>query len=161
MELNSNSWHVKWFKWSCRALDNAWPSGGFREHRFTWRTDLCTYFRIIMMGTLAALYSGLAWFSMVAVFSILPIYLFGIIHMMIFYAVLAGVAVIGLGFIWLALEGFPSASQIVKDRVSHMVMVTKDGSPTVMALVAERIRAAKNRYCPTISFKREDRDNAQ
>ena len=156
MEINPASWHARWFSWACRSLDHAAPWGAHREYRFEHRTDLCTYFRTIGLGTLAAAYSVAGWLAFPLVLAVLPVYLFGI------WSTLAGVGIVlatllaaGL-LVWIITEGFPRAARQARAGITQAVMVARDGTPTAVGLVVERVRAAAGRYCPTITFRRSN-----
>lgn len=155
MELNRASWHASWFRWACRSLDQAWPRGACREYRYEWRTDLCTYFRTIGMGTLAAAYSLAAWAALVGVLTLWPIWLLGPLNYLFGLMMIAMIFLLAGGAVWVTTTGFPCVAARAREGFRHAAMVARDGTPTALALVVAQARAVKDRYCPTIRFRKD------
>ena len=53
MTLDESQWHVRWFRWNQRVLDRFAHRDEDHSYDRTYKgTDLCTYMRTIVLGTM-------------------------------------------------------------------------------------------------------------
>jgi hypothetical protein len=155
MNINIKTWYVYWFFWSCRVIDNfcgiRWRSRN-RENRYRDGTNLCQFFRTLLLG---ALFSSL-WFALYAwigfVVIVLPFILFHITSIGVFSVTVAGILAGVVGFIallWGIIIGGSVVFDYIMDRSEKLIDYPKIGFFT---LCFHYIASIKNKFCPTITF---------
>ena len=151
MRLDEKQWHVRWFRWNQRVLDRFTDNDAASRYVLTMRgTNLCTYMRTILLGSMVATVSA-AWWCGIAVLILLPFICFGLLG--VGSALLIAVLVIGLlvGLVWVVVSGIPRTAEAVARMATPA-----EGQPVgFIACAWQWIRAAKQRICPLITFSGE------
>lgn len=149
MKLGESQWHVKWFRWNCRVLDNFTNSEGGREYTLASAADLCTYMRTILLGTVVATFS-VAWWAGLVYAIALPFLVFGMFETAFaITSTIAGVALL-LGMVWVIGTVLPQTMMKLFAKRPH-----RDTNPGFISCVAQYMRATKQRFCPLITFTKD------
>jgi hypothetical protein len=157
MQINTDQWYAKWFLWSCRVLDQ-WRDGS-REMRALYRgTDLCRFFRTLLWGALVSAWSISVWAYMAFVVLVLPFKLFNITTVAMTIATALGV-LLALFLLLTVLIGTPEAVRWAKERIAERAerAIDADRQPGFMGICWAYVVGIKRRFCPTITFKENDR----
>lgn len=157
MEIDKRSWHGRWFTWACKSMDRAWPLYKNRDVLFAHHTDVCTYFRTMLMGTLLMMLSVVVQISLVCTFTLLPMWLWGVWPVLVFYGVMMGILTCMLVTLYVVTWLLPElAVKGVKSFRAHVWAPTSN--PSTLQLVILWAHAQKHKYCATIKFKETDHD---
>ncbi len=155
MQLNSDQWYVKWFLWNCRILDQ-WLNPGHASRRveraMNKGTDLCTFFRTILLGTVVALLNLAVWAWVVFVLLVAPFLLFNVTTVAMSLVFIVGVLVAS-GSVATAVMGAPAAIRWVARKTSSAVKEAPQRAPTFLQVFGRYLKGVKQRFCPTITIK--------
>ena len=151
MQLNETQWHVRWFRWNQRVLDRFADRDEDLSLYLTRRgTNLCTYMRTILLGTVVSVLS-IGWWMLLAAFAMMPFWAFGLLGVGIGLSIVAMFIGVIIAVVWLAGQGIPNVVITVRG-----MFVPGDGQPVgMLACVYQWIRACKQRICPIITFSKD------
>lgn len=158
MNVNSNQWYVRWFFWNCRALDN-FTSRDLRyddprEEQYSEGTNLCQFFRVMLFGTLVSLASVGSVIYTVFCFVILPFLLFNATNVLSAVGVVFGVFVGAIGLVCICVAAPGGVEWVTKK--TKQTLKNQEKSPSFFYVFCQYIIGVKKRFCPTITFKKED-----
>ena len=165
MDINSNTWYVKWFFWSCMILDRF---RGLDSYDLTYRgltqkhasgVNLCMFLQIIWWGMCVLLLTMIMCASVIASLVVMPIYLFGwVTYGLVLLSIVLGLAFVG-GAAWLLIVGFPEGAHKAKSwasaKVTQIVTPDPEKVPGFGKLCMMHVYAIKQKYCPQITFKKD------
>ena len=160
MQVNSDQWYVKWFLWNCNILDR-WLNPGYASRRveraMNKGTDLCTFFRTILLGTLVVLLNLAVWAWVAFVMLVMPFLLFNVTTV----AMTVGLFVVLFAAAMLvatAVVGAPEAIRWVARKTSSAVKKAPQRAPTFLQVFGRYLIGVKQRFCPTITIKDNNND---
>ncbi len=155
MQVNSDQWYVRWFLWNCRILDQ-WLNPGHASRRveraMNKGTDLCTFFRTILLGTLVALLNLAVWAWTAFVLLVAPFLLFNVTTVAMSLAFIVGVVAAAM-LVVVAVVGTPDAIRWVARKTSSAVKEAPERAPTFLQVFGRYLKGVKQRFCPTITIK--------
>ena len=158
MQVNSDQWYVRWFLWNCRIMDQFLNSDRphTRAHRALERgTDLCTFFRTILLGSLITLLNLALWLYIMGVFFVAPFLLFNITTV----AMTVGfvVAVIAGAFaVVVVVVGTPEAVKWAAAKTRSAVEAAPHKAPSFLQVCYRYLLGIKQRFCPTITIRSKE-----
>ena len=162
MNINPNTWYAVWFRWSCGVLDRAWPMSWNnipRVEMYQRGTNLCHFLRTMMLGTIVALMSAATWLYFITVITVVPVYLYGATPVLVSMGALVFMILVAGVVVWLLSEVFPKVYTTVKNgtkaKISSMIHVAQDQTPSFLKLLMNHLVAVKQKYCPTIGFNKD------
>jgi len=149
MNLNKQSWYVRWFFWSLDILDKF---VGCDTWRYQKGTNLCHFMRVILIYAPLVLVLHLALYgAAIGVVTVLPVYLFGWGS----YGKTLGFVAAGV-FIWFVTQAILERRKITGQESivaqSPKVVQASSAGPTFWQVVGEWLRAKKAKVCPLIAF---------
>lgn len=160
MQVNSEQLYVRWFLWNCRIMDRFlnWDRHQTRAQRALDRgTDLCTFFRTILLGTVITLLNLALWLYILGVLFVAPFLLFNIttvaMTMGLAVAVIAGAIAVSV-----VVVGTPEAVKWAARKTRAAVEAAPDKSPGFLQVCYQYLVGIKQRFCPTITIRRNDHD---
>ena len=160
MQVNSEQWYVRWFLWNCRIMDQFLNSDRpyTRAHRALERgTDLCTFFRTILLGTVIALLNLGLWLYILGVLFVAPFLLFNIttvaMTMGLAVAVIAGALVVVA-----VVVGTPKAVKWAARKTRAAVDSAPEKAPGFLQVCYQYLVGIKQRFCPTITIRSKNHD---
>ena len=160
MQVNSNQWYVRWFLWNCRIMDQFLNSDRpyTRAHRALERgTDLCTFFRTILVGSLIVLLSLSLYLYIVGVFFVAPFLLFNITTVaMTFGFVVAVIA--GAFALVVVVMATPEAAKWAVRKTRSAVEAAPHKAPSFLQVCYRYLVGIKQRFCPTITIREKNHD---
>jgi hypothetical protein len=163
MNLAADLWYVKWFFWSCGVLDRFTLTASKRRYksrkeRFARSTNLCQFFRTLLLGTLVFLIVlGIEGYLLYAIL-IQPFLIFGTSSIMrVCIVAIAAISILAVfvGFIALVVYGVRRFFWWVEHRPKG----TPHHRPQFVDVAVSYYRAIKQQICPTIAFKGSDSDD--
>lgn len=155
METRYDAWYVGWFIWSCRVMDRFAPREHAREQRYGRQTNLCHFFRTIVLGTLAAMASLMLWAWVAWVAIAMPLMLFPLAGLAMMagtvLAILVGVVALVVGGLAIAagMERAPEAWGRLRGTIAR-----PERAPGFARVTWTWLVSIKQRWCPTIRFER-------
>jgi hypothetical protein len=154
MKAEINQWYVKWFLWNCRVLDQF--TGKRRTEQYTQGTNLCHFFRTLLLGSMVAVLSVGLWAYLLISIFVMPFVLFNFVSVAISVGVAitllaAAVALVLLGTV------APSAVAHAYKKITNSVKPDSDKPPGITQVAWAYIMGIKNRFCPTIRFDKDAR----
>ncbi len=160
MQVNSEQWYVRWFLWNCRIMDRFlnWDRHQTRAQRAVERgTDLCTFFRTILLGTLITLLNLSLWIYIVGVFFVVPFLLFNIttLAMTIGFAV---AVIAGALAVVVVVVATPEAVKWAARKTRAAVEAAPEKAPTFLQVCYQYLVGIKQRFCPTITIRSKNHD---
>lgn len=145
MDLNKQSWYVRWFFWSLGVLEE------FVEyHTYEYRngTNLCHFVRVVFAYAPLALVLNLAFYAAaVGVVTVWPVYLFGWGSYLTILGFVGGVGLVYLVGCWL--WSLRSDQEVTKEEAASSAV---DPEPSFSQVVWEAVVAKKRKVCPLIRF---------
>jgi hypothetical protein len=162
MLIDQRTWYARWFQWNCRVLDRAWPNRWHddRESRYQGGTNLCHFMRTIMLGSLAAVISVVAMLAPIAALIVIPWLLYGLLPVAsAWIGVITALAAL-VALTWLLAEAMPKAFAAAKARAADAgdrAWSRIEAAPGFFGLIVRWLVAIKQRACPTIRFKGDER----
>ena len=163
MQVNSDQWYVKWFLWNCKILDK-WLHTSYsdqRVHKAMGRgTDLCTFFRTILLGSLVVLLNLVVWVWMICVLLVMPFWLFNVatVAMAVGFVLCLVTALTAIALLILAVEFMPTALQWVTRKASNSIAKAPRHAPTFLQVFGGYLVGVKQRFCPMITIKDSNND---
>jgi len=160
MQVNSNQWYVRWFLWNCRIMDQFLNSD--RPHTRADRalrrgTDLCTFFRTIMVCSLITLLNLALWLYIIGVLFVAPFLLFNIttvaMHVGFVVAVVAGAFTLVV-----VVMSTPEAVKWAVRKTRSAVEAAPDATPSFLQVCYRYLVGIKQRFCPTITIREKNHD---
>jgi hypothetical protein len=152
MQAQINQWYVRWFLWNCEVLDKFWDKN--RTRKYAQGTNLCDFFRTILLGTLITMLSLAIWAYMIITVFVMPFVLFNFVSV----AVTVGVwlaAVMALFLLVIVLTTVPTVVLDAYDRFTHTIKAPSDKPPSLTQVTWVYLKGIKNRFCPTIRFDKD------
>ena len=135
-------------------LDKLLPGNGYREFKYENGTNLCHFFRTLLLGSIVTILSISLWFSMAWTVLIMPWITFSAASI----ATVVLVLMLIVGTLVAVVVGAFSAPAAIKwvSGKAQTVLVNSDGKPSFAAVVASYLAGIKSRFCPTIRFIKEN-----
>lgn len=154
MTLNKTDWKVRLFLWSLEVRNEFIYD--WREYRFKKGTNLCHFVRVICFYMpLIFLLHLVLLAEAVVVGVVLPIYFFGLTAYAFTVGGIAALVLTIWGLTRLARKAKRQEEAVVEPPVHIPVKVEKvkvEKGPSVWAILAAYLKAAKEKVCPLISF---------
>ncbi len=120
-------------------------------------TNLCTFFRTILLGTVVVLLNLAVWAWVAFVMLVAPFLLFNVTTVAMSLAFIVGVVVAAaLGAT--AILGAPDAIRWVARKTSSAVKEAPERAPTFLQVFGRYLMGVKQRFCPTITIKDNNND---
>lgn len=160
MQVNSDQWYVRWFLWNCRIVDkwiNLHRPSQRVERAMSQGTNLCTFFRTILLGTLVALLSLAVWAWVAFVLLVAPFLLFNMTTVAMSVALFVAVLVAAM-LLAAAVVGAPDAIRWVARKTSNAVKDAPQHAPTFLQVFGRYLVGVKQRFCPTITIREKNND---
>jgi hypothetical protein len=158
MQVNSDQWYVRWFLWNCRIMGQFLNSD--RPHTRADRalrrgTDLCTFFRTILVGSLIVLANLGLWLYVLGVFFVAPFLLFNIttVAMTIGFVVAVIAGAFALVVVVIAT---PEAAKWAARKTRSAVAAAPDATPGFLQVCYRYLVGIKQRFCPTITIRSKE-----
>lgn len=143
MDLNKQSWYVRWFFWSLDILEEFVE---YDSSRYESGTNLCHFVRVVFAYTPLALALNLAFYAAaISVVTVWPVYLFGWGSYFVTLGFIGGAGLLCLVAYWL----WNSSGN---ERVERAASPAADSEPTFRQVVWEALVAKKRKVCPRITF---------
>jgi hypothetical protein len=160
VQVNSSQWYVRWFLWNCMVLDRWWNSEyvPMRARRaMEHGTDLCTFFRTILLGTVVAALNLGIWLYMVGVFLVAPFLLFNVTTVAMSVAVVLGI-VAAIFALATAVVFAVSATQWLGRKARVAAHDAPSAAPSFLQVFGRYLVGIKQRFCPTITIQEKRHD---
>lgn len=158
MNIDNQVWYVRYFFYTCRAMDEFFPRSFKRNIRYQNGADLCTMMRTMLLGTIASLLSMVAWASPILVLLVLPVSLFGLGSVAMFVAMLVlGLAAL-FALFWAVDCGVPRAIKWGVNRLDQACSIDHS-RPGFFSVLVQWALAIKNKVCPVIRFDNVNNSN--
>jgi hypothetical protein len=156
MQALDGQWYVKWFKWNCKILDRFWSTHPHREHKYENRTNLCAFFQILFWGTVVQIVIAATYMFMFTTVFILPWVLFPATSVL--WGVGSALAIFTVvALVISSIVGARDGAAWMRNRV-HKWTQPDPGKPmNFMHVVYQYVVSIKQKFCPMISFKKEDK----
>jgi hypothetical protein len=156
MQALDRQWYVKWFKWNCKILDRFWETHPHREHKYENRTNLCAFFQILFWGTVLQIVIAATYVFMFTTVFILPWVLFPATSVLLGVgSVLAIFLVVVL--VVISIVGAKDGAAWMRKTVHKWVTPEPEKPMKFIHVVCQYVVSIKHKFCPTISFKKEDK----
>lgn len=158
MQVNSDQWYVRWFLWNCQIMDRFLNHDRHQtraERALRRGTDLCTFFRTILVGSLIVLLSLSLYLYILGVFFVAPFLLFNITTV----AMTVGfvVAVIAGAFaVVVVVVGTPEAVKWAAAKTRSAVEAAPHKAPSFLQVCYRYLLGIKQRFCPTITIRSKE-----
>ena len=153
MKTSVNAWYVRWFMWNCRVLENVFPN---KIMYYENGTNLCQFFRTLLFGTIAAVWSIAVYVYIATVALIMPFVLFGAMPVISTLAIVIAAVSLFIGSIVLVMYTAERSSD-ASSWITEKTMGTSE-HPTFLAVIVNYIVGVKKKFCPTITFVKENTD---
>jgi hypothetical protein len=160
MQVNSDQWYVRWFLWNCRIMDQ-WMNHGHPSRRveqaMSRGTNLCTFFRTMLLGTVVVLLNLAVWAWVAFVMLVAPFLLFNMTTVAMSVGLFV-VAVLAAMLLAAAVVGAPDAIRWVARKTSNAVKEAPQHAPTFLQVFGRYLVGVKQRFCPTITIREKNND---
>jgi hypothetical protein len=120
-------------------------------------TDLCTFFRTILLGTLVALVNLAVWAWVVFVLLVSPFLLFNVTTLAMNVGIACGIIAAPVLLV-LAVMAAPDAVGWVAQKTRQAVRDAPQRAPTFLQVFGRYLIGVKQRFCPTITIKDKHHD---
>ena len=160
MRVNRHQWYVRWFLWNCTLMDQFLNRDlpHTRANRAMSRgTDLCTFFRTILVGTLIALINAGFWLYLVGVFFVAPFLLFNITTVAMSVGLIVGILVAAVAVVAVVVAA-PEAVKWARRKATPALNKAPDQAPTFLQVAWRYVVSVKQRFCPTITIQEKNLD---
>lgn len=154
MKAEINQWYVRWFLWNCGVLDQF--TGKRRAVQYEQGTNLCHFFRTLLLGSMVAVLSVGLWAYLLITIFVMPFVLFNFVSV----AISVGVAITLLAAVVALVLLFtvvPSAMVHAYNKFTNKQKPPSDKPPGIAQVAWAYIMGIKNRFCPTIRFDKDAR----
>lgn len=159
MDLSQHTWYVRWFFWCCRIEDrfctpkHRRDRGYTRTERYRAGTNLCHFFRTLLLGSLLFALTLALYFYVLFVLVILPLLTFPALQLaydaFLVLAITAGSVAIAM----VILIGFPWIGKSWQAWKPAVPPRGPPAEPRFFRLIQQYYRALKDQICPLIVFK--------
>lgn len=163
MNVTTDAWYVRWFRYNCVVLDQFTSNHVEFDHngeidsprwnRYSRGTNLCQFMRTLVLGTLV-LGVTLAFYAFVISMLFMPIYFLGATTVGTAVGIVVAGVIAVLGLVYFMLELFPKAVRNVGNKLSDMVTPSPEGNPGILSVIWLWAKGVAKKFCPTITFKR-------
>ena len=153
MDLNRSKWYVRWYFWSLGIMDEFWESYTVEEKEQTG-TNLCAFMRTIFFSApLVLLLSATMYTSALASVTVWPVYLFGFKV----YGVGLGAVIVLVLLIALVVHLLDKRA---KRKLEQPTKSTKTDTtnPSFVRVVWRWMSAKKQKFCPLVTFVKENKE---
>ena len=165
MNLAADVWYVRWFFWSCRALNQFCLTSDYRYSRYYNRerihqngTNLCHFFRTLLWGSLLGVLSVATWIYVGFVVIVMPFLLVGTSNIgIVFLAIgtVVGVPVAAVALLYGISVGLSFGLSFAIEKV-RCRPAKENTVPSFFGLTVSYLAALKQRMCPIIKFTKDD-----
>jgi len=152
MQAQLNQWYVRWFLWNCKVMDTF--LGRHNVDRYTQGTNLCHFFRTLMLGSVVTVMSVAVWLYMLITLVVMPFVLFNFVSVAITVGVAVMMFVVVVTCVAVILVA-PGAVRAAYNKITNTVKTPSDKPPGIMQVVWAYVVGIKNRFCPTIKFGKD------
>lgn len=152
MQVHMNEWYVRWFLWNCEVL--AQFTGKRKWADYEKGTNLCHFFRTILLGSLITVLSLGVWAYMLITLFVMPFVLFQFVSVAITVGIVVAViaAGIALAFTVTVLPGVVSGAY---HKFTHRQKPATHTQTGLRHVAWSYMMGIKNRFCPTIKFHKD------
>lgn len=158
MQVISDQWYVRWFLWNCQIMDrflNHTRHQTRAERALRRGTDLCTFFRTILVGSLIVLLSLSLYLYILGVFFVAPFLLFNITTVAMTVGFVVAV-VAGAFALVVVVMGTPEAVKWAARKTRSAVEAAPHKAPSFLQVCYRYILGIKQRFCPTITIRSKE-----
>jgi len=158
MQVNSDQWYVRWFLWNCQIMDRFLNHDRHQtraERALRRGTDLCTFFRTILVGSLIVLLSLSLYLYILGVFFVAPFLLFNITTVAMTVGFVVAV-VAGAFALVVVVMGTPEAVKWAARKTRSAVEAAPHKAPSFLQVCYRYILGIKQRFCPTITIRSKE-----
>jgi len=158
MQVNSDQWYVRWFLWNCQIMDQFLNHDRHqtRADRALRRgTDLCTFFRTILVGSLIVLANLGLWLYVLGVFFVAPFLLFNITTVAMTIGFVIGIIAAAFAVVVVVI-GTPEALKWAAAKTRSAVEPAPEKAPTFLQVCYRYLVGIKQRFCPTITIRSKE-----
>ena len=158
MQVNSNQWYVRWFLWNCQIMDQFLNHDRHQtraERALRRGTDLCTFFRTILVGSLIVLANLGLWLYVLGVFFVVPFLLFNITTVAMTIGFVIGIIVAAFAVVVVVI-GTPEALKWAAAKTRSAVEAAPDATPSFLQVCYRYLVGIKQRFCPTITIRSKE-----
>jgi len=158
MQVDSDQWYVRWFLWNCRIMDQFLNSDRphTRANQALRRgTDLCTFFRTILLGSVIVLANLGLWLYVLGVFFVVPFLLFNITTVAMTIGFVIGIIAAAFAVVVVVI-GTPEALKWAARKTRSAVEAVPDATPTFLQVCYRYLVGIKQRFCPTITIRSKE-----
>lgn len=154
MKAQINQWYVRWFLWNCGVLDQF--TGKRRAVQYAQGTNLCHFFRTMLLGSMVTMLSLGAWAYLLITMFVMPFVLFNFVSVAI---AVGGVVTMFAAALLVALlcTVAPGAVSKAYNKLMHRHKPPSDKPPGIAQVIWAYVQGVKNRFCPTIRFDKDAR----
>lgn len=118
-------------------------------------TDLCTFFRTILVGSLITLLNLGLWLYIAGVFFVAPFLLFNITTVAMTLGFLVTVVTCAFALV-VAVVATPGAVKWVAGKTRSVVEAAPDATPGFLQVCYRYLVGIKQRFCPTITIRSKE-----
>jgi len=158
MQVISDQWYVRWFLWNCQIMDRFLNHDRHQtraERALRRGTDLCTFFRTILVGSLITLLSLSLYLYILGVFFVAPFLLFNITTVAMTVGFVVAV-VAGAFALVVVVMGTPEAVKWAARKTRSAVEAAPHKAPSFLQVCYRYILGIKQRFCPTITIRSKE-----
>lgn len=158
MQVISDQWYVRWFLWNCQIMDRFLNHDRHQtraERALRRGTDLCTFFRTILVGSLIVLLSLSLYLYILGVFFVAPFLLFNITTVAMTVGFVVAV-VAGAFALVVVVMGTPEAVKWAARKTRSAVEAASHKAPSFLQVCYRYILGIKQRFCPTITIRSKE-----
>lgn len=158
MQVNSDQWYVRWFLWNCQIMDQFLNHDRHQtraERALRRGTDLCTFFRTILVGSLIVLANLGLWLYVFCVFFVAPFLLFNITTVAMTVGFVVAV-VAGAFTLVVVVMSTPEAVKWAARKTRSAVEAAPEKAPTFLQVCYHYLVGIKQRFCPTITIRSKE-----
>lgn len=160
MDLNKSKWYVRWYFWSLGICEE------FRDnHSLIWNaekdgTNLCAFMRVILIyAPLILLLHAIVYAAALAVITVLPIWLFGLMS----YGLVVGAIALLIILVALAINLVGELLDKRRTRIDAQEQAVKTTSadatdPSFVRVLGRWVVAKKRKVCPLLTFVKRDEE---
>lgn len=154
MQAQINQWYVRWFLWNCGVLDQF--TGKCRTHQYAQGTNLCHFFRTLLLGSMVTVLSVGLWAYLLITMFVMPFVLFNFVSLAITVGGVVTMFAVVLAVMFLC-SVVPYAVTKAYKKINHRAPAPSDKPPGIAQVAWAYIMGIKNRFCPTIRFDKDAR----
>ena len=152
MQAQLNQWYVRWFLWNCKVMDMF--LGRRNANRYSQGTNLCHFFRTLMLGSLVTVLSVAVWAYMLITMLVMPFVLFNFVSVAVTVGVVVTMFAVIVGVV-AVIAVAPAVIAGAAARVNNKVKDTAQSPPGLARVAWAYVMGIKNRFCPTIKFGKD------